>query len=735
MWFTSYEGLNRFDGHDFKIYYAIPGDSTTLSGNLTLGLVEDPYGDIWVGTEHCLQRYRRQSDDFNRYYPTDEAGRRQTGIHIPFYADSTEVWFMNEPEGVVALNYHTGARRLITEAFRYRWNISIVNSIRRSADGKLWIRRGSGLVGLDPAGARPTSYFSSDADNELGPSTAFACHLPVADGSLWLGMRGGLIQFFPDERKWVHYPIDTNIVVADIQRETDGTLYLGTEDSGLYHFRPGEGILDHLTPRNSALTNPATATIYLDDQGIIWVNTDPEGIAMLLPTERGFRLYGDAFYTTQGLPPMGIRCFAEDERGLIWLGSQENGLFVLDPVSDRVVRHLSPHGPHGIPENHASCILHDSQGRIWVGTYNGLYRSDEGDTFHLVDNGIPMETHHVAHRVWDMVETPTGYLWIGTSQGVFYVPPGAERAYALDTLQTLSTGDLQVWGDWLLIPSYQQGAWMFNYRKWEDTAGKEREVHHFFREYNVKQFFPQGDSLLWMALTRGLLKTRLRAEPPALEVLAHYTKADGLPSENLYGILPDGEGAFWISSNRGIVRFDPAKETFDVFGLHDQLQGYEYNTNAYLISRTGDFYFGGVRGFNRFRPPIPRNLVPPDVQVTAMEVNGQPLLTETYLGELHELELSYQDNTFTLHFAAIDYLSRGSNCYRVRLWPFDEEWIDLGERSMIRYTRVPPGQYRFEVTAANNDGVWRTTPRTLSILIRRPWYGTLLAWSIYAGLA
>ena len=166
----------------------------------------------------------------------------------------------------------------------------------------------------------------------------------------------------------------------------------------------------------------------------------------------------------------------------------------------------------------------------------------------------------------------------------------------------------------------------------------------------------------------------------------------------------------WISSNRGLLQFDPDSESIRTFGPDEQIQGYEFNTNAYCKTRNGQLYFGGTQGFNSFRPPIDRNEVAPDIQLIALSVNGEPRPTMPYIGEMSLLELPYGDNTFTLHFRAVDYLSKGKNTYRARLTDYEQEWVQLGDQDEIRYTRVPPGRYVFEVVAANNDGRW-SNPR------------------------
>ncbi len=322
LWFSSYEGLNRFDGERFWVYYADPADSTSLAGSVPLGLVEDPFGDIWVGTEACLNRYRRQRDDFDQVYTIDIAGRRKRSVHYPFYADSSEVWYANELVGIVAYNYHLATKRVLSARYRYQWNSSVVNSTLRGTDGRIWIREVTGLTALDPATGREEYFFSGHPDNRLGPPLNLVCHLPADDGSLWLGLRGGLIHLDPVANRWQHYPIDTSAVIADIRRTPDGLFYLGTEGDGLYLFRPATGRLEHLTAENSDLHTNTTASLYLDEEGLLWINTDPDGLDLLFPARSGLHRYGKRFFARYDFVSTGIRCFTQTPDGLIWVGTQ-----------------------------------------------------------------------------------------------------------------------------------------------------------------------------------------------------------------------------------------------------------------------------------------------------------------------------------------------------------------------------------------------------------------------------
>ncbi len=734
MWFTSLEGLNRFDGHDFKIYAQNEQDSTALRGTATFGLVEDPYGNMWTGTEVCLNRYRRLSDDFDFIYSEDEQGKPAPATHYPFYVDSTEVWYANSREGIVAFNFIKKEKRIVSDTFLYQGTSSIINSTLMGADGKIWIRNWQGLIRLDPSGGQFDYYFTDEVAEALGPPMAFTCHRPASDGTIWLGGNGELIHLDPRSEEWTSYPLDSSISISDIQEAPNALLYLGTNYSGLYLFRPGAGVLGHLDTQNTLLSGTSVPTIYIDDEGLVWVNTDPNGIDLLFPDFNGFQRYGELFFESLGLSSAGIRCFAESPSGDIWIGTNKDGVIIFDPVQKRLIRQISPFGADGLSENHASFIHFDKKGRIWAGTYYGLFFSEDGKDFRRVENGIPFSLNNPAHEFWDMKETPEGFLFVTTSAGLFYIPPGETRAYSVNGFEGLSLGDIEQYGDFLLVSEYIRGCSVFNYREWLNNGQSKARPSQFIDYLYVKHFAPEGDSLLWLATNKGVLKTKPSADFSEVEVLGRYTRNEGLPSDYIYGLLWDKTGKIWMSTNRGIAQLDPKTGLIKTYGLEDNIQGYEFNTNAYLRTSRGEFFFGGTKGFNQFNLPLDGNPSLPSVHLTGLDIEGQDGYDGSYIGELSRIKLKSWENTFELQFVATDYWSKGRNRYRVRLREYEQDWVDL-EEGRIRYTQVPPGQYVFEVLATNGQGEWTKEPKRLQISIAPPWYRTIWAYLAYILIA
>lgn len=191
----------------------------------------------------------------------------------------------------------------------------------------------------------------------------------------------------------------------------------------------------------------------------------------------------------------------------------------------------------------------------------------------------------------------------------------------------------------------------------------------------------------------------------AAEKFFHYTEKDGLPNDVIYGILEDDHGNLWLSTNKGISRFNIATETFKNYNTLDRLQSYEFNAGAYHKSKSGEMLFGGINGFNVFYPDeVKDNTYIPPIVITAFKKFDKIIKRD--IAAADEIALSYKDKYLTFELVALDYTNPEKNQYAYMMEGFDETWIDAGTRRFVSYTNLDPGNYVFKVKGTNNDGAW-----------------------------
>jgi signal transduction histidine kinase len=218
-----------------------------------------------------------------------------------------------------------------------------------------------------------------------------------------------------------------------------------------------------------------------------------------------------------------------------------------------------------------------------------------------------------------------------------------------------------------------------------------------------------------------------------------YTTKDGLPNNVIYSILPDQHGNFWLSTNRGLSKFNPANLSFRNYDEEEGLQSNEFNTGAYYLSGSGEMFFGGINGFNIFHPDsIHENVYIPPVLITNFKLFNKTVKIgpdsplKKSITETTEIILTHRQNFVSFEFAAFNYISAEKNQYKYMLEGVDPAWVDAGNRRFADYPGLQPGKYTFRVLGSNNDGTWNNEGDKIRLIIRPPWWRSIPAYFIYA---
>lgn len=226
-----------------------------------------------------------------------------------------------------------------------------------------------------------------------------------------------------------------------------------------------------------------------------------------------------------------------------------------------------------------------------------------------------------------------------------------------------------------------------------------------------------------------------------------FRRNDGLPNESLYAILKDEQGNFWISSNEGVFQFDPTTYEINKCGTEDGLQGREFNSGAFLKTKSGEMFFGGVNGFNSFYPANvktkKKNTHIPKIAITDFRVFNESINFAReyedikFTGDIdgdNKLELKYDKNFITVEFASLEFSQPAKNEYAYKLIPLHSEWIHLGDRNQVDLT-LNPGEFELHVKGSNNDGVWNEEGVKVKIIVHPPFWQTFWFRALLSVLA
>ena len=734
MWFGAYEGLNRFDGHQFQRFYPNDNDSTAMRGSTVLGISEDALGNLWVGTEECLNRYDRRSGKFSSIYSKDSNRENTFSQTHPFYADSTSVWYVNTSEGILRYNFLIGQKVILDSTVRYKIDYFFNFKVVFKGKEDLWISQPKGLVRYNVQTGEHRYYFSDHPQNRLGKSSEVFTYF-VDNQVVWIGLKDGLVRLDWTKEKYEIIPSSIDFsksILYNIQVDALGRVWLGTGDDGVLFFDPLSKTFSKLAillGQRHRYDNVQIAALYYEaTENVLWINTEPNGLDKLSLDVNRIKSHHHDPLDKQGLNASVVRCFTEDKHGRIWIGVWNGGVNVFDPTNNTFSHHLSDkNNAATLPNNTVLGICTDPKGRIWAATENGLGCYEEtakgkGQWRRYLNKSNPLQSLN-ANLCMEVIALPDGTIVTGTSAGVYALNPqtsiftpihgkGDEKSSVNNILYDAKRG-------WIFCTDFSKGIIAFARKgqQWE-------KVFDALYGVNTTGFYQANNSdTLWLATNRGFICFDLNTKAYRI-----FTVADDMPSNCTYGILPDKSGHLWLSTNRGLARFDPVKKTFETYNPADGCQGYEYNINAYYGAASGELFFGGVNGFDHFHPEkLKRQHKDFPLYLTDFQVNNKSFSLDTVIGEAKTIRLKHFENTFSIGFTALDWQNEGTVTYRYRLVNFDKDWVEPPNGvSIARYANVPHGSYQFIVEAADKIGVWSQQSASILVFIVPAWWQT--AW-------
>ncbi|MCP4071153.1 MAG: response regulator [Hyphomicrobiales bacterium] len=757
MWFGTFDGLNRYDGSDIKVFRHDPDDPHSLSGDAIRGMHVDQTGILWIGTwGNGLNQFDQGTERFIRYQhnPDDPHSLSHDAIRTIYEDRSGRLW-IGTMGGLNRFNRDT------KQFTRYLHDPDNPNSLGNNniwsvfedRTGLLWIATSGGLDRFDPATEQFVHYRHKSDDPKSLSHNSVRSICEDRSGRLWVGTLGGLNRFDRDTEQFIRYQHDptdpaslSHNSVFLVYEDQAGILWVGTWGGGLNRFNPETNtFMAYLS--NSAdpfsLNNDNVYLIHEDQAGMAWIATGG-GVNMLDRGGKPFRHYRSIPGDQNSLNHNAVRPLYEDRAGVLWLGTNSGGLYKFERQTAQFTQYQhDPDDPNSLGNNSVWAIYEDRMGLLWLGGFGaGLHAFDrETERFTQYSHDSTQPHSLSSNNVFSLHEDRTGRLWIGTWGGglnTFERETGQFTRYQHDPADSGTLSHNQV------TKIYEDGAGIF----WIGTVGGlnrfEPETGRFTRyqhdpanpeslgHNSVYSIYEDSGGRLWIGMMGGGLDKFDREH----ERFIHYTVKDGLPSNTVFGILEDDDtegGNLWLSTTWGLSRFNPHTETFRNYDVSDGLQGNSFLTiNAYYKSQSGELFFGGSNGFNAFYPDqIRDNPHIPSVFITDFQlantpvlIGGDSVLQQSILDTEH-LTLSYLDRVLSFEFAALNYRASEKNRYRYTMEGFEEDWTEVDStRRFATYTNLVPGEYVFRVIGSNNDGLWNEEGAAIKITVTPPWWET-----------
>ncbi len=702
LWLGTEEGLVRFDGLRFEVFGR--RDKPEL-GNVVQALAADSRDGLWIGTRRGLLLYR--GGRFIDFSAVEGPGNEEVNV---LHVDSENHLWIGTAAGLwrfdgEAFTAYTTGDDLGPEA---------VLAIAGDRQGNLWIGTESGLLRFDGEGFYPV------ADDHLADQRIDTL-LEDRDGRLWVGTATGL-QMSPSstsaesaastpERSFSVPPAVSDLAgtpIYTLYQDRHGNLWIGNKD-GLARLVEGK-LTRYGSPE--VLSDPHVVSLLEDREANLWIGTRYGGLSRF--RERRLTAFGKA----EGLIHDLVWSIYQDRAGNIWIAT-DGGLDRLAP--DGTLTHFTT--DDGLPARDVGALYEDRRGDLWVGTFgDGLVRFRNG-AFHTysVADGFPPAS------VRCFAEDRDGALWAGTDSGLVRLEGDELRVFTTaDGLPHDAVRGLHVDGSGTLWIVTQDG-----------VARHESVATPAFRDLGspfsgrLKTLYGEDDGTLWIGTWEdGLARFRNGA-------FSTFTVTDGLFDHRIHQILDDGQGSFWMPSNRGIFRIERQQlEDFAAgritslapvaYDESDGMRSRECNgatQSSGVRTRQGELWFPTIRGVAIVKPDILTDVpATPAVVIEEMQVDHNPIQLSS------RVELGPRPREIHFLYAAPSFVKPDKIHFRYRLEGFDGDWVDAGTRRSVQYTNLPPGNYRFRVVARGSDGVWNQSGTSLELYVRPAFYQT---WYFY----
>lgn len=701
LWFATWSGLGVYDGNEVKTFsYSTDAQSSISSAQVDHLYVRNR-NEIMVGATNYVDYFNRKTERF-----------RNTKINersIDFLEDSR---------------------------------------------GNLWIATYSHLW-VQYAGDTTLTMIE-----RVGENSATAL-FEDKEGDIWIGMFFALLQYNPDKEEYTFHDLKRG--VTSVTQDNDGYIWVGTYD-GLLKIDKSDNTktwyFKELGNPLSVSSNTITS-LWIDKKDRFWVGTE-EGLNLFEKRSGEFRRYYNNPEDRFSLSSNHVTDICEDLEGNIWIATRGGGV-------NMIRGHQNPFHTFRLNEGElrgtgVSQFFERPNGDIWIGTVGGglhLFRKKENS----IKRYLPINEQNAV--VYALIEDSGGIIWVNTTQGTYRVKV-TEEQFIKERIEKHPNIT------WSIIEDSRMNVWVVGigdiYRY--DLANNEimsyqnNNANHVYEDRFGNVWFGRDDGIFIYdheldSLIPKISGSGFVAVEDFIDNKIFVVKWDGiyecdidslelrmfLPPEEIapFGGCLDDIGGFWIITQNGLYRYDIETGIKQRYDESDGLQGNEYQMRSYLKTSSGEFYFGGNQGFTYFHPDsIKSNPYIPPVYITEFLLLNEPVTANQVIGNSEEpilnksilftdeIVLPYSQNMFSLEFAALNYINPKKNRYRYKLEGFNKDWVetDAGNR-VATYTNLNPGNYTFNVTGSNNDGIWNEDGRSINITVLPPWWLTWWAKSGY----
>ncbi len=742
IWIATHDGLNKFDGINFKIYRHDEHNLNSPISDKIERIAIDSKGNIWMASDRGLTKYSPCTDSFKNILWSTKS--KITPVDALYIDAHDVVWFGND-DGLCSL---TMAGKIEVFPIAHLLNRFSIGSILEDKEGMIWIGTQQGLYSFK----KSTHIFHRFVFEKLGTevntiNNVFLDH----EDNIWVGTWGaGIGKFNKRSGTFEMYTYNnlpdirsrSNIVLNICEQpENKEQLWVGTGEAGLAIFDKQNKTFDFATLNDNdphAFNARTVNQVFDDHLSTLWFATN-SGVVKLDKYLQQFQVNkfepSRTAFHSWAISKVIADTFSS--HSVMWIGTYGSGLVYYEPQSSKYASYIPAFGKSRGNED-VNDLIRDRAGNIWMTTEKGFYKFDIKLKSFTVCKNIPGQNSWPMNRFGNITQTGDGKLWMSVKGNGFCSFDPVTNAFKWYQKISDEKNDSINKLVFCLIKDSKENIWggtqfggMFRFNPTTEEF-KIYNLKNGFTNQTVYSILETHDHTFWIATYNGLWNLN-----PQAGRFRHYTKGNGLTNNICYQLLEDDNYRLWVTTENGLSVFDPSKNIFQNYSASDGLISNVLDV-SFDKGADGKFYIGFDNRYNFFNPTniIKNNLAPP-IEFTSFKIFGNEVLLPENNSAKTPLQLHYQQNMLSFEFAALNFTVSQKNQYAYKLEGADKEWVYSGARREATYSNLSGGDYIFHVKAANNDGVWNEEGKSIFIHIASPfwetWWFRIFAIAIIGG--
>ncbi len=742
LWVGTWDGLNRYDGSEFKVYnHNIDKKENSIGSNVIQALNEDKRGNIWINTIGGISRYHKRTGKFYRYLYRSNTSKKISENEFELTINAQGDVYCYAADGVLS-KYDPEADRFI-EYQKFKAGKSIVKLLFQNQ--LLWCLDQQGILAAyqvsptklikvkEITGAGVANFFL--ANKQLIYSTSDNLHFKIN------------AQYRPEAIAISHKKIrsiafyEKNYVVA-------------WENQGIEIYGPNFTKGNILQAEVKRLENIKITSLKISQEKVLWLGTDGNGLIQIYPKENYFGLVTKINGTTINKP---VRAFSEVGDNL-WVGTKGNGILVFNDFwrgNQTISKKIDV--STGLENNAVFAIKRGIDQLMYLGTDGegiDVYDLQSNRTINWKDIKGTAKLPYFK-SVYTIIQEQDSSVWIGTSgYGLIHLKltRTTDRAITVKSFKQYLSAALEQYGPandiiYALAKGKDNRLWIACRYGGLSVFDPKTELFKTFKAFGYEGSLSHSDVLslfydakdrLWIGTSYGLnclsLKESVKNRPSFLKI----TTDNGLPNNTIHGIQEDGAGNIWLSTNKGLAKLSPGTNAIANYQESDGLQSNEFSDGAVFKANNENLLFGGIYGFNFFVPKnITENTKQPNLLISDLQLGGKEFFNNQYFifkakqDTIPTYELERKNNFFQFTVNALNFYNASKSEFAYKLKGLDRTWRYTGGDGKISYYNIPPGSYELVVHWSNGEGVWTKDVSALKINVKQYFWLTYPAYAVY----